>query len=126
MVALRECGGLVGIVGVAAFAGKRSAGMDGPFPIGTIIPLTTSNQGRKDPLVSHHVEGRKSFSTARASRDDRAARFLDRVFDGDADELVQGLPRSERIPPGAGATPCPDRRGAAQATQELKRGRSTR
>jgi predicted transcriptional regulator len=50
-------------------------------------------------LVSHHVEGRKFFYTARYSRDESAARFLDRVFDGAADELVQSLLRSERIPP---------------------------
>ena len=50
-------------------------------------------------LVTHEVQGRTFMYTARYSRDDSAARFLDRVFDGAADQLVQSLLRSERIPP---------------------------
>jgi predicted transcriptional regulator len=50
-------------------------------------------------LVSHHVEKRTFIYTACYSRDDSAAGFLDRVFDGAADELVQSLLRAERIAP---------------------------
>ncbi len=50
-------------------------------------------------LVTHHTEGRTFIYTPCFSRDDSAARFLDRVFDGAADQLVLSLLRSERIPP---------------------------
>ena len=50
-------------------------------------------------LVEHHVEGRTFIYTPRFSRDESAARFLDRVFDGAVSELVQSLLRTERIPP---------------------------
>jgi predicted transcriptional regulator len=50
-------------------------------------------------LVSHHVEGRTFIYTARYSREDSAAGFLDRVFDGAANELVQSLLRAEKISP---------------------------
>ena len=50
-------------------------------------------------LVTHTVQGRTFVYTARYSRDDSAVRFLDRVFDGAADQLVQSLLRSERISP---------------------------
>jgi predicted transcriptional regulator len=50
-------------------------------------------------LVGHHVEGRTFIYTPRFSRDESAARFLDRVFDGAAAELVQSLLRTERILP---------------------------
>jgi predicted transcriptional regulator len=50
-------------------------------------------------LVSHEVQGRAFVYTARYSRDDSTVRFLDRVFDGAAGELVQSLLRSEKIPP---------------------------
>ncbi len=50
-------------------------------------------------LVDHHVEGRTFIYTAAYSREDSAAGFLDRVFDGAADELVQSLLRAEKIPP---------------------------
>jgi BlaI family transcriptional regulator, penicillinase repressor len=49
-------------------------------------------------LVKHAVEGRTFIYTACFSRDESAARFLDRVFDGAADQLVQSLLRRERIP----------------------------
>ncbi len=48
-------------------------------------------------LVKHHVEGRTFVYTPRFSRDESAARFLDRVFDGAADQLVLSLLRCERI-----------------------------
>ena len=50
-------------------------------------------------LVKHHVEGRTFVYSPRFSRDESAARFLDRVFDGAADQLVMSLLRSEKIPP---------------------------
>lgn len=50
-------------------------------------------------LVTHHVEGRTFVYTPRFSRDESAARFLEHVFDGAADQLVQSLLRSERISP---------------------------
>ncbi len=50
-------------------------------------------------LVTHHVEGRTFIYTPRYSRDESAARFLDRVFDGAADQLVLSLLRTERISP---------------------------
>jgi BlaI family transcriptional regulator, penicillinase repressor len=50
-------------------------------------------------LVRHHVEGRTFVYTPCFSRDESAARFLDRVFDGAASELVLSLLRAERIPP---------------------------
>jgi predicted transcriptional regulator len=48
-------------------------------------------------LVGHHVEGRTFVYTPRYTRDQSAAGFLDRVFDGAADQLVLSLLRSERI-----------------------------
>lgn len=48
-------------------------------------------------LVRHHVEGRTFIYTPCYSRDDSASRFLERVFDGAAEELVQSLLRSERL-----------------------------
>ena len=50
-------------------------------------------------LVEHHVEGRTFIYTPCYSRDESAARFLDRVFDGAAAQLVLSLLRAERIPP---------------------------
>jgi len=52
----------------------------------------------KKGLVQHHVEGRTFVYTPCFSRDESAARFLDRVFDGAASELVLSLLRAERIP----------------------------
>jgi predicted transcriptional regulator len=50
-------------------------------------------------LVTHEVEGRAFIYTARFSRDDTAGRFLDRVFDGMASQLVSSLLDGERIGP---------------------------
>jgi BlaI family penicillinase repressor len=50
-------------------------------------------------LVDHHAEGRTFIYTPRFSRDESTARFLDRVFDGAADQLVLSLLRTERIAP---------------------------
>jgi BlaI family penicillinase repressor len=48
-------------------------------------------------LVDHEPDGRTFIYTARYTRDESTVRFLDRVFDGAASELVQSLLRSERI-----------------------------
>jgi predicted transcriptional regulator len=50
-------------------------------------------------LVKHVVEGRTFVYSARFTRDESAVRFLERVFDGAADQLVQSLLRSEKIAP---------------------------
>jgi predicted transcriptional regulator len=64
----------------------------------TVQTLLRIMEDRKG-LVSHDVEGRRFVYKARYSRDESTASFLDRVFDGAADQLVQSLLRSERIPP---------------------------
>jgi predicted transcriptional regulator len=48
-------------------------------------------------LVRHEPEGRTFIYTARFTRDESTSRFLDRVFDGEASQLVQSLLRSERV-----------------------------
>ena len=48
-------------------------------------------------LARHHLDGRTFIYTACFTRDDSTARFLDRVFDGAAAQLVQSLLRSERV-----------------------------
>ena len=50
-------------------------------------------------LVSHSLEGRAFVYAPCYSRDQSAARFLDRVFDGVASQLVASLLQAERIPP---------------------------
>ena len=50
-------------------------------------------------LVTHRVEGRTFIYSPCWSRDESAARFLDRVFDGALDELVLSLLRTERVSP---------------------------
>ncbi len=50
-------------------------------------------------LVSHHVEGRTFIYTPNFSREESASRFLDRVFDGAASQLVMSLLKAEKIPP---------------------------
>jgi predicted transcriptional regulator len=48
-------------------------------------------------LVRHTPQGRTFIYTACFTRDESTVRFLDRVFDGAASELVQSLLRSERV-----------------------------
>ena len=50
-------------------------------------------------LVSHSQDGRAFVYSSLYSRDQSAARFLDRVFDGAASQLVASLLQGERIPP---------------------------
>jgi predicted transcriptional regulator len=51
-------------------------------------------------LVRHEAEGRTFIYTACFTRDQSTVRFLDRVFDGAVEQLVQSLLRSERVSPG--------------------------
>lgn len=48
-------------------------------------------------LVEHHLEGRAFIYTPIYSREQSVRGFLDRVFDGAADQLVMTLLRSERL-----------------------------
>ena len=48
-------------------------------------------------LVRHDLDGRAFIYVAQFSRDESTARFLDRVFDGAASEMVQSLLRGERV-----------------------------
>ncbi len=48
-------------------------------------------------LVDHVEEGRSFVYSARFSRDETARRFLERVFDGVASQLVSSLLRTERV-----------------------------
>ena len=50
-------------------------------------------------LVTYAPDGRTFVYTARFSRDESAARFLDSVFDGAASDLVSSLLRAERVSP---------------------------
>jgi predicted transcriptional regulator len=58
----------------------------------TMLRIMESKQ-----LVNHHVEGRTFIYSSRFSREESAARFLDRVFDGAASELMLSLIRAERV-----------------------------
>jgi predicted transcriptional regulator len=64
--------------------------------IQTMLRLMERDKGQ----VSARLDGRTFVYTARFSRDEYAARFLDNVFDGAAAELVQSLLRTESIPRG--------------------------
>lgn len=50
-------------------------------------------------LVSHTVDGRTFIYAPLFSREETASRFLDRVFDGAASQLVQSLLKAEKISP---------------------------
>jgi BlaI family transcriptional regulator, penicillinase repressor len=50
-------------------------------------------------LVTHTAEGRTFIYAPVFSKEQSAARFLDRVFDGAASQLVSSLLKAERIPP---------------------------
>jgi BlaI family penicillinase repressor len=50
-------------------------------------------------LVSHRTEGRSFIYESLFSQEEAAARFLDRVFDGAASQLVMSLVKAERISP---------------------------
>ena len=67
-----------------------------PIAYNTVQTLLRIMEGKQ--LVKHHVVGRTFIYTPRFSREESAARFLDRVFDGAASELVLSLIRAERVP----------------------------
>jgi predicted transcriptional regulator len=71
---------------------------DNDLAFNTVQTLLRIMEDKKG-LVRHHVEGRTFVYRPCYSRDDSAARFLDRVFDGAADQLVQSLLRAERLAP---------------------------
>lgn len=71
-------------------------GADDPIAYNTVQTLLRIMEGKQ--LVGHHAEGRTFIYTPRYSREESAARFLDRVFDGAASELVLSLIRAERVP----------------------------
>ena len=50
-------------------------------------------------LAKHTLDGRTFVYTPLFSREQSATRFLDRVFDGAASQLVMTLLKAERIPP---------------------------
>ena len=75
----------------------RHLGHSGDLAYNTVQTLMRIMEDKR--LVDHHVDGRTFIYTPRFSRDESAARFLDRVFDGAVSELVQSLLRTERIPP---------------------------
>jgi predicted transcriptional regulator len=51
-------------------------------------------------LVTHTAAGRTFIYAPVFSREETASRFLDRVFDGAASQLVQSLLKAEKITPG--------------------------
>jgi BlaI family transcriptional regulator, penicillinase repressor len=63
----------------------------------TVQTLLRLMEGKK--LVSHHVEGRTFIYTPLFSRNESAARFVERVFDGAPSQLVLSLLEEERISP---------------------------
>jgi BlaI family penicillinase repressor len=77
---------------------RRLAEAEPVLAYNTVQTMLRIMEERKQ-LVTHHSEGRTFIYSPCYSRDESAARFLDRVFDGAVDELVQSLLRSERISP---------------------------
>jgi predicted transcriptional regulator len=73
----------------------RRLGSQGDLAYNTVQTLLRIMEEKN--LVSHHVQGRTFIYTPRFSRDQNTARFVDRVFDGAASQLVLSLLRSERI-----------------------------
>jgi len=67
-----------------------------PIAYNTVQTLLRIMEAKQ--LVAHHAAGRTFIYTPRFSREESAARFLDRVFDGAASELVLSLIRAERVP----------------------------
>jgi predicted transcriptional regulator len=77
---------------VHAAVNKESAE---PIAYNTVQTLLRIMEGKQ--LVTHHAEGRTFIYTPRFSREESATRFLDRVFDGAASELMLSLIRAERL-----------------------------
>lgn len=70
--------------------GKQMA----PNTVQTLIRLMETKG-----LVTHASEGRTFIYSPVFSKEETASRFLDRVFDGAASELVHSLLKAEKIPP---------------------------
>lgn len=71
---------------------------DGKQPhLNTVQTLLRLMEGKG--LVTHAEQGRSFIYSPVFSREDSAARYLDRVFDGAASQLVLSLIKAERIPP---------------------------
>ena len=66
-----------------------------PIAFNTVQTLLRVMEGKQ--LVAHHAEGRAFIYKPRFSREESASRFLDRVFDGAASELMLSLIRAERV-----------------------------
>ncbi|HEX3150109.1 MAG TPA: BlaI/MecI/CopY family transcriptional regulator [Gemmataceae bacterium] len=66
-----------------------------PIAYNTVQTLLRIMEAKQ--LVAHRVDGRTFIYTPQFSREESAARFLDHVFDGAADELVLSLIRAERV-----------------------------
>jgi BlaI family penicillinase repressor len=81
---------------VRAVFRQLAAARDDELAYNTVQTLLRIMEEKK--LVEHIVAGRTFVYTALYTRDDSTARFLDRVFDGAASQLVQSLLSSERIP----------------------------
>jgi predicted transcriptional regulator len=77
---------------------RLAQGQDKDLAYNTVQTLLRIMETPKG-LVRHHVEGRTFIYSPCFSRDDNAVRFLDRVYDGAAAQLVQSLLRTERISP---------------------------
>jgi BlaI family transcriptional regulator, penicillinase repressor len=76
---------------------RLNHGADEAIAYNTVQTLLRIMEAKQ--LVAHHVEGRTFIYTPRFSREESAARFLDRVFDGAAAELMLSLIRAERVTP---------------------------
>jgi BlaI family penicillinase repressor len=77
---------------------ELARGQDEDLAYNTVQTLLKLMDEKKH-LVTHEVKGRAFLYKAVYTRDHSTARFLDRVFDGAAGELVQSLLRTEKIPP---------------------------
>jgi BlaI family penicillinase repressor len=88
---------------------------NGPQPVSGIHKLLKPGDGKQQApntvqtlvrimetkgLVTHREEGRTFVYAPVFSKEESASRFLDRVFDGAASQLVMTLLKAERIPPG--------------------------
>jgi predicted transcriptional regulator len=70
--------------------------IDGELAYNTVQTLLRIMESKQ--LVGHHVEGRTFVYSPRFSREESASRFLERVFNGAASELMLSLIRAEKIP----------------------------
>jgi BlaI family penicillinase repressor len=74
---------------------RLNDGTDEAIAYNTVQTLLRIMEAKQ--LVAHHVLGRTFIYSPRFSREESAARFLDRVFDGAAAELMLSLIRAERV-----------------------------